>query len=85
MPITFEKQEQREIKKIECIYTEEEAISSAINMAKEKIESKLTDKERILSEKTLNIHENNSKIVVEIFFTVLENITEYQKIDEELE
>ena len=51
-------------------------------MAKEKIESKLNDKEKVLSEKTLNIHENDSTIVVEMFFTVLENITEYQKIEE---
>lgn len=82
LPIRLEKQEQKEIKKIEFIYTEEEAVSAAINMAKEKIESKLNDKEKVLSEKTLNIHENDSKIVVEIFFTVLENITEYKKIEE---
>ena len=82
LPIKLEKQEQKEIKKIEFIYTEEEAVSAAINMAKEKIESKLNDKEKVLSEKTLNIHENDSKIVVEIFFTVLENITEYKKIEE---
>ena len=82
LPIKLEKQEQKEIKKIEFIYTEEEAVSAAINMAKEKIQSKLNDKEKVLSEKTLNIHENDSKIVVEIFFTVLENITEYKKIEE---
>ena len=82
LPIRLEKQEQKEIKKIEFIYTEEEAVSAAINMAKEKIQSKLNDKEKVLSEKTLNIHENDSKIVVEIFFTVLENITEYEKIEE---
>jgi len=82
LPIRLEKQEQKEIKKIEFIYTEEEAVSAAINMAKEKIESKLNDKEKVLSEKTLNIHENDSTIVVEMFFTVLENITEYKKIEE---
>ena len=82
LPIKLEKQEQKEIKKIEFIYTEEEAVSAAINMAKEKIESKLNDKEKVLSEKTLNIHENDSTIVVEMFFTVLENITEYKKIEE---
>lgn len=82
LPIRLEKQEQSEIEKLEFIYTEEEAVSAAVNMAKEKIESKLSDKERILSEKTLNINEKDSKMVVEMFFTVLEDITDYQKIEE---
>lgn len=82
LPISLEKQEQKEVDKLEFIYTEEEAVSAAINMATEKIESKLNDKERILSQKTLNIEQKDSKMVVEMFFTVLEDITDYQTIEE---
>ena len=65
------------------ILTEEQAIEKAVILAREKIESKLNDKEKILDEKKLKVTLKDSKIVVDIFFTVYEDITGYQKIQPE--
>lgn len=49
------------------------------------MESQLTDKEEIISQKNLKVEVKDSRIVLEIFFTVLEDITSYQNITEEIE
>ena len=45
-----------------------------------KIESQLNDNEYIISSKQLKVEENDSKIVLEMFFSVCENITSTKKI-----
>lgn len=82
IPISFNKEYQIEINKIDKIYTEDEAIKEAVNLARSKIESKLNDNEMIMSEKTLNVQQKDSRIEVEVFFTVYENITDYVEIIE---
>lgn len=82
-PISFEYQEQREIKLIEEKLTYNEALKKAINKGKEKINSKLSDKEYIISTKKLKVEKNNSKIIVELFVSVCEDITEYKEIEEQ--
>ena len=47
------------------------------------MKSKLNDNEYIIDYKRLNVDENNSKIVLELFFSVCEDITDTQKIDME--
>ena len=72
------------IKKINIInkkYSLEEAKKIAISAAKEKIKSRLNDEEYIISEKTLNFYSNGSKIIVEIFFSVYEEIGESKVIE----
>ena len=63
-----------------------EAIKKATEKAKMKIESKLSDNEYIINYKQLNVEQNDSKIVLELFFTVCEDITDTKKINlEELQ
>ena len=60
-----------------------EAINKAENLAKEKITSKLSDNEYIIDTKKLKVEENNSKILLELFVSVYEDITDYREIVEE--
>lgn len=52
----------------------------ALKVASRKIEENLIEDEAIISKKVLKKSENNSKIIVEVFFKVKENITAYQDI-----
>ena len=61
-------------KNIECIKKE------AINIATKRLNEKLKNDEKILDKKVLKIVENNSKIDVEVFFRIKEDITDYQEI-----
>jgi similar to stage IV sporulation protein len=83
LPISFGFQKQYEKNVIEESLTKDEATFKAIKKATEKIESKLKDKEYIIATKKLKVEENYSKIVVELFFTVCEDITDYEEIIEE--
>ena len=46
------------------------------------INKKLREKEYIIDVKKLKVHENNSKIVLELFINVCEDITQYSEITE---
>ncbi len=52
----------------------------ALEIATKRIEKNLKSDEKIISKKVLKKNEINSKIKVEVFFKVLENITDYQDI-----
>lgn len=82
IPFLVTKQEQIEIIKIENIYTEEEAINQASLLALKKIESQLNDNEYVINQKNLKVSIKDSKIVLDTFFTVCEDITDYMKIEE---
>lgn len=84
LPISFSYDTQKELVVIDEVYTIEQAIKKAEEKAYTEMESKLSDKEKILSSKNLKVDVNDSKIELEIFFTVYEDITEYQKIEEEI-
>jgi len=58
----------------------EEALVKANNIAREKIESKLDENEYIIKQKNLSFYEKDSKIVIEIFFSVYESIGEAKEI-----
>ena len=58
--------------------------SEAIKLATKKLEDCLDEQSMILSKKVLKKTLKNSKIIVEIFFKVRENITDYKKISKEL-
>lgn len=58
--------------------------SEAIKLATKKLEDRLDEQSMILSKKVLKKTLKNSKIIVEIFFKVRENITDYKKISKEL-
>jgi len=58
-------------------YTIATVDSKAIELAENKIKKQLKKDESIISKKVLKKQENNSRIEVEVFFKVKENITEY--------
>ena len=82
LPIKLVKQYQREVKKIDQTYTKDQALQLAKNLARKEIESKLNDKEYIIEQKNLKINVKDSKIIVESFFAVYEDITDYGEIEE---
>ena len=84
LPISLTYDNQREVIDIDEVYTIEQAIKKAEERAYSEINSKLNDKEKILSSKNLKVDVNDSKIELEMFFTVYEDITEYQKIEENI-
>jgi len=58
----------------------QEAYDEAIKRAQAKIENQLDDKEYIIAKKVLKKEEFSSKIVLEVFFKVYENIGETLEI-----
>lgn len=83
LPFRFVKQTQKEVHVIDQKLNQEEAVKKAMEEAILKIKSKLNDKEKIIDSKKLKVEQNNSKIILEAFFSVMENITEYKEIIEE--
>ena len=50
-------------------------------MAKEKLLNSLQGDSKILYQKKLKLYEENSTIIVEVFFKVYEDITDYKNIE----
>ena len=63
-------------------YNENEAINKALELTKEKINLKLTEKERIISQKVLKKSINNSTMYIEIFSSVEEIISKEEEFIE---
>jgi len=85
LPISFVYQHQQEKIVIDEINTKEEAMYKALELAKKKMNENLEEKEEIIYQKILSAREEESKIVCEVFFTVYENITDYQTINEDVQ
>lgn len=75
----------REVKIINDKYTQKEAKKKAEEKAKEKISERFDKDEYIISEKTLNFKQKNSKIVLDMFFSCLEEISKEEKIQQKQE
>ena len=82
LPIKFVNQLQKETRVIDQNYTEDELIDAAVLYSKKKIEDKLNEDEYVKDYKILNKTKNSDSITLNIFFNVVENITEYQEINE---
>lgn len=79
-------QKQRKIKFIKQKLSKQSAIKKASKLASSKIKKSLSKDEYIIDKKVLNFYSNSSKISIDIFFKVYENITDYkdtEKIEEE--
>lgn len=81
LPIKLIYQKQKEISIINENNTEQDAIEKAINYSKKKIENNLNEDEYISDYKILNKEVFSDSIKLNIFFSVIENITEYQTIE----
>lgn len=80
LPIKLSFNKEYELKVIDEVYTYDEAIDKALDLAREKLNMKLSKDEKILYEKKLKTTQNNSTIIVTVFFKVYENITAYEEI-----
>lgn len=85
LPIKFVKQKQFETKVVDEINTEEELIDKAVNLAIKKMEEKLNENEYVKDYKVLNKTKHSDSITLNIFFNVIEDVTEYQEIEEYVE
>ena len=82
LPIKFIKQIQYETNKKEEDNTKDELINKAIKYSKKKIRDRLKDGEYINKYKVLNKIMKDKSIELNIFFSVIEDITDYEYIEE---
>ena len=82
LPIKLIYQKQKEITIIDENNTEEELIEKAVNYSKDKLQNKLAADEYVNDYKILNKEVFSDFIELNIFFSTIENITEYQDIQE---
>lgn len=81
LPISISIFSEQKVKIIDKIYTKDNTILEANSIAKKRLKEKLDNNIEILYEKNLKITEEDSKIIVVMFYKVLENITSYQNIE----
>jgi len=85
LPISLSIVEEKEVNVIDKIYTKDNAITEASSIAKNRLKDKLGENIEILYEKNLKITEEDSKIIVVMFYKIYEDITDYQEISEIIE
>ena len=81
LPIKLVKQKQIETEEIEEILTTDEAIQKAIEKAINQMKTTLKEKEYIINYKILNTNIKESELELNIFFSIYENITDYETIE----
>ena len=79
LPFSLNKTKIFEIKDVTNLYTYDLALERGITIAREKLESNLGSDAKILSQKKLKLYEENNIIVIEVFFSVYEDITDYEE------
>lgn len=72
----------KEINLVDDINTLEKAIEEGMNIGRKRLLDTLANDSKILSQKKLKLYTKDSKIIIEIFFKVYENITDYIEIKE---
>lgn len=82
LPISISLQEEEEVLKTEIIYTYDKALLKAKEVARLKLLDTLGSEDAIIYEKSLKNYEEDSKIIVDMFFKVKEDITTYMEITE---
>lgn len=63
-------------------YTYQDAWEKGLSLAREKLLNDLNGDSKILLQKKLKLYEENSTIVIEVFFKVYEDITDYKSVFE---
>lgn len=84
LPIYLTKEEQREKKVIRKTYTKKEATQNALKLAREKLSKTLHVNEYIIDQKNLKVTEKNSKIIIDVFYSVCEDITDTKETEIEM-
>lgn len=85
LPFSISIIEEEEVEVIDKVYTKDNAIIEADTIARKHLKDKLESNIEILYEKKLKITEEDSKIIVVMFYKVYEDITDYQEIPEVIE
>lgn len=85
IPISLTYEHEFETKVINDIYTYDTAREKAILIAKEKLLNKYSSIIDITDIKIINEEDMTSKIVIDLFITCDEDITEYQEVNENIE
>lgn len=85
IPLKLSFDKVKELNIIDQKLTAEEAKEKAIEEVTNKIESKLRDKEYVIDVKCLKSETKDSKIILELFITVCENIADEEEIIENIE
>lgn len=67
----------KEINLFDDVYTVEKAMDKGISLARSRLLETLDSDSKILSQKKLKLYTKDSKIFIEVFFKVYENITDY--------
>lgn len=83
LPISLSKTEILEIKSSKAIYTYDEALNKGLDIARKKLMDYLSGNCQILEQKKLKLYEEDSTIIIEVFFKVYEEITDYNNISVE--
>ena len=81
LPIELIYQKQKELNIINENNNEENTIKKAVEYSKQKLEKNLDEDEYVSNYKVLNKEIFNDSVKLNIFFSVIENITEYQNIE----
>ncbi len=82
LPIKISYSTIRETKEVQKRYTGKFGEKEALKIAEQKLKSKLGVKDSIISKNILKKTEKDSKIIIDIFFKVKENITDTENIDQ---
>ena len=80
LPFSLNKTKIMEVNKNTFFYTYQDAQDLGLRLAKEKLLNNLKEDSKILLQKKLKLYEENSTIIVEVFYKVYEDITDYQEI-----
>ena len=84
LPIKLVLEKRYELKIIDKKYTIENSNEEALKIAEKTLKNKLDENSTILDKKVLKKTINNSTIVVDVFFKVKEDITDYVLINDEI-
>ena len=80
LPIHFVKLEEKEIEVIDEILTEELAVDKAYELSLNKMKSNLKEDEYIIKSSILKTTVKEDKVILEMFFSVYEDITDYRDV-----
>ena len=81
LPISINYQLQEELKVEKENNSKTEAEKKAVSYVLKKVKSKLKDKECVNDYKVLSSSENGNIVSVQLFYSLIEDITDYMKID----
>lgn len=85
LPLKLVLEHQEEVKVVEQVLTEEQAINKAVEKAIDQMNLELDKDEYIIKNKILKADIKEKTVSVDVFFAVYENITDYSEIIEEPE